>query len=208
MKRLYLTGTLGRMEQQIALLAPQHGFVLSPWESADIVMDFSRPEYLQRTLDCALSRGLPLVIGTTGYDAAQQNAIAQAAQHLPVFQSANFSPGIHALLCLVQKACAMLPTWNSALMEYHHREKRDAPSGTALKLMQCAPIDVVHAVRGGTICGIHEVKLMGQEEHLTLTHTAESRAVFAHGALDAASWLLKRPPGLYGMEQLFDVCAP
>lgn len=202
MTMLHLTGTQGRMERTISQCAPTHGFAIGTIEICDVIIDFSLPSHIDGILSDAQKHNRPLVIGTTGYSDAQQAQINAASKHIAIFQSANFSPGIHALSRILSLVCTLLPTWNSALIETHHRYKTDAPSGTALALMHSGQIDTVHSLRGGTVCGMHEIRLLGQDEHIQIIHTAESRAVFAHGALDAAAWIITQPPGLYGMEDL------
>ena len=201
MKTLLISGISGRMGREIRQLAASYGFAsrtFTPSASGDVIVDFSHPD----CLDSLLSSALPLVIGTTGYTAAQQRAIEAAAGARPIFQAANFSPGVFALNRLARQAKAMLPDWDVCLIERHHAQKRDIPSGTGLALARALQTENVLSVRGGTVCGVHEAGLYGPEEHLLLTHTAESRAVFARGALKAAAWLTDQPCGLYHMEDI------
>ena len=107
---------------------------------------------------------------------------------------------------LLAQAASSLPGWDGALIERHHAGKVDAPSGTAIALAQAMamPREGILSVRGGTVRGLHEAGFYGPEEHLTIVHCAESRAVFAHGALRAARWSIGRPAGLYGMEDMLE----
>ncbi|MBQ9299069.1 MAG: hypothetical protein IJ214_01015 [Clostridia bacterium] len=201
MKKLLISGFDGRMGQQTARLAPDYGFDARPFslgEPGDVIIDFSHPD----CLDALLKANIPLVIGTTGHTQAQRQRIAKAAASRPIFQAANFSPGIYALQAAAKAVKALLPDWDTSLIERHHARKRDRPSGTALRLAQTLEAGQVLSVRAGTVRGIHELAFYGPEESISLLHTAESRAVFAHGALRAALWLTEQENGLYGMEHL------
>lgn len=191
-------------------------------QSADVLLDFSRAGNLPEVLRYATAHSLPCVIGTTGLGEAQRALLRDAAKHIPVCYAENFSPGAHALKQLAVQAGALLPAWDIEIIERHHRGKPDAPGGTAMALYaalsgaQSAPVygrhaahaargrgEIgIHAVRGGTVPGTHEAGFYGQEESLALVHITQSRAVFARGALRAAAFVLKRPAGLYGMEDM------
>ena len=188
----------------MAALAAQYGFTLG--EKAEAAIDFSHPDALDAVLDAVLARGIPLVSGTTGYSLAQQQQIHAAAQRVPILRSANFSLGAAVMARLLAQAASSLPGWDGALIERHHAGKVDAPSGTAIALAQAMalPREGILSVRGGTVRGLHEAGFYGPEEHLTIVHCAESRAVFAHGALRAARWSIGRPAGLYGMEDMLE----
>jgi 4-hydroxy-tetrahydrodipicolinate reductase len=194
---------------------------------ADVALDFSAPATLDRLLPYCERRKLPLVVATTGHDPQRRAAIHAAARLIPVFQSGNLSLGINLLLQLVKRACAALgEDFDVEIIERHHNQKLDAPSGTALMLYNAAAAALpyepepvygrhgrraergsheigLHALRGGTIVGEHEVVLAGQHEVITLSHSAGSREVFAAGALRAALFTagLNRP-GMYGMEDM------
>lgn len=203
MTGLMLFGQDGRMGAQIAALAAEYGFCLTD-ENAKVAVDFSHPDALHAVLGAVLDRRIPLVSGTTGYSPAQQAQLARAARSVPVLQSANFSLGAAVLTELAAAAAHKLPQWDISLIECHHAAKQDAPSGTALKLAEKLhlPLERVLSMRGGTVTGEHTAAFYGPQEHLVIAHCAESRAVFAHGALHAARWLIGRPAGLYGMEDL------
>lgn len=192
---------------------------------ADVLLDFSSPAGLAERLAFAGSRGLPIVLGETGYSQEDLAAIADCAFKVAVFQSENFSIGVSLLSRLVQEAAAVLDGFDAEIVERHHNQKKDAPSGTALMLARSIedgsshemtrvysrhgvvgarkPREIgIHAVRGGTLVGEHEVMFAGEDEVITLSHSARSRVIFANGALRAAHWLSGRAPGLYHMDDL------
>ena len=195
---------------------------------SDVLVDFSAPAALQANLHAAIGAGVPIVIGTTGLEASHHEAIDHAARAVPVLQTGNTSLGVTLLAHLVQEAAARLgPDWDIEIVEMHHRRKVDAPSGTAILLGEAAArgrgIDLATnresgrdgqtgarqrgavgfaALRGGTVAGEHSVILAGEQERITLSHSAENREIFARGAVKAASWLKDREPGRYTMEQV------
>ena len=195
-------------------------------EKADVLIDFSHPSALHGVLAAATDRQLPAVIATTGLDDAQIAAIRVTATKIPVFFSSNMSVGVAVLAALTKKAAAVLGgDFDIELVEMHHNRKLDAPSGTALMLADAArqglahPVEYVYdrhdrrqkrapeeigisSVRGGNIIGEHQVIFAGGDEVLTLTHRAQSRSIFAAGALRAAAFLLEQPAGLYTMDAL------
>ena len=194
---------------------------------ADAVIDFSSPAALPALLDFCTARRVPVVLATTGYSQEQLAAIDRAAERIPVFRSANMSVGVNVLLALVRQATAALGgDYNIEIVEKHHNKKVDAPSGTALMLadaaasaLPCQP-DYVYdrhsvrrarakeeigicSVRGGGIVGDHHVLFAGENEVITLSHSAMSREVFASGAIRAARFLSGvASPGLYSMTDL------
>lgn len=189
---------------------------------ADVLIDFSSPRALAQLLAYAQARKLPCVLGTTGYTSDDMRRIDEAAERVAIFQSSNMSVGVYVLRTLAAQAKAMLPGFDIEIVEKHHSKKADAPSGTALTLFdalrdadslpvygregrqaQRLPRDIgLHAVRGGTVAGEHEVGFYGNDESLLLTHSAQSRNIFALGALKAARFVMDRPAGRYGMAQL------
>lgn len=195
-------------------------------EQADVLIDFSHPSALRGVLAAAIHRQLPAVIATTGLDDAQIAAIRETAAKIPVFFSSNMSVGVAVLAALTKKAAAVLGgDFDVELVEMHHNRKLDAPSGTALMLADAArqglahPVEYVYdrhdrrqqrapeeigisSVRGGNIVGEHQVIFAGGDEVLTLTHRAQSRTIFAAGALRAAAFLAEQPVGLYTMDAL------
>jgi 4-hydroxy-tetrahydrodipicolinate reductase len=188
----------------------------------DVVVDFSEPAAAVALADVCADAGVPLVVGTTGFDDDQVATLRQASKRIPVLKSTNFARGVQALLAALGPALERLPGYDVELLETHHSGKRDAPSGTASTLLDriaeyrefetvpgregIQPRDTeevgVLARRAGDIRGEHELMLAGNDESLTLTHRAEDRGVFAAGALDAATWLLGRDPGWYSFEEV------
>jgi len=194
----------------------------------DVLIDFSTPAALPAVLAAAQAVGRPLVVGTTGLGEQEQAAIGAAAAAIPVLQAANMSLGVNLLTHLVREAAARLgPDWDIEIAEMHHRHKVDAPSGTALLLGQAAAngrgVDLAAssergrdgitgarthghigfaALRGGSVAGDHLVILAGEGERVELGHRAESRAIFARGAVRAAIWLNGQRPGRYGMNDV------
>ena len=248
MTELILSGCCGRMGHTIARLAEeqedlrivagvdqQEGASLPfpvyqslsncPYE-ADVLVDFSHPDALASLLPCALEKGLPAVLCVTGYSAEQLAKINEASAHIPVFFSANMSLGINLLAALAKQAAAVLgEEFDIEIIEKHHNQKLDAPSGTALLLADQINETFsgeksyvydrhnvrrrrekrelgIHSLRGGTITGEHEVVFAGHDEVITLSHSARSREVFATGALNAARFLSGQPAGLYDMGDL------
>lgn len=184
----------------------------------NVLVDFTTPAASVGIVEAAADAAVPAVVGTTGFDDDQAAALTAAAETVPVLVASNFARGVQALRDAVDAAVVGLAGYDVELTETHHNAKRDAPSGTALTLLD--DIDVargeaprvhgregdqprepgeigVHARRAGGIRGEHEVLVAGNDEVLTLTHRAESRRVFAAGALDAAVWLAGQRPGRY-----------
>lgn len=192
---------------------------------ADVLIDFSRPDALPELLQLALARRMPVVLCATGYTEVELQSVREAAQTIPVLRSANMSLGVNVLTELVSMAARTLEGFDVEIVEKHHRMKADSPSGTALMLYDAVqqqkgpetePVygrygrtekrtagEVgIHAVRGGTVTGEHEIGFYGNGEQIILTHRAESRALFAQGALKAAAYLLDKPAGLYSMRDV------
>lgn len=192
---------------------------------ADVIVDFSHPSVLAPMLQYALTRHLPVVICTTGYSEEQKQQIKTAAQEIPVFYSGNMSLGINLIIELAKKAAAVFGEgFDIEIIEQHHNQKLDAPSGTALMIADAiAEVKTdaeyvydrhayrkkrdkkeigIHSIRGGNIVGEHEVIFAGQDEVLTISHSARSKAVFAVGALNAAVYLKGKPAGMYNMSDL------
>ena len=192
-------------------------------EGGDALIDFSAPAALGELLPWALECRVPLVLCTTGYDEAQLEQIREASRQLAIFRSGNMSVGIALLRRLAREAAQVLgEPFDIEITETHHRRKADAPSGTALMLLEAVrgansqpvfgrhgresrrqPGEIgVHARRGGTVVGEHEVAFLGDQERICLSHSAESRSVFALGALRAAAFLIGKAPGTYDMDDL------
>ena len=193
----------------------------------DVFVDFSAPEALEKHLGQAVAAGKPIVIGTTGLTAEHQRMIDEAATHIAVLQAANTSLGVNLLAHLVRETAARLgEAWDIEIVEMHHRHKKDAPSGTGLLLGRAAAegrgvdLDAVAdrgrdgmgereagrigfaALRGGSVAGDHHVIFAGDGERIELGHRAESRAIFAQGAIRAALWLADKPAGRYTMNDV------
>lgn len=195
-------------------------------KTPDVIIDFSNPAALDGMLDFALENKVPCVICTTGYSAEQVEKINNASKTIPVFYSGNMSLGINLLIELSKQAAKVLgSTFDIEIVEKHHNLKLDAPSGTALMIadgisetLEQEPMYVydrhsyrkkrakneigIHSVRGGTIVGEHEVIFAGHDEVVTLTHQAQSKEVFAAGAVNAAVFLANQEPGMYDMGKL------
>ncbi len=192
----------------------------------DAMIDFSSPAALDGLLAFCVGGGVPAVLCTTGYSGEQLLQIENAARVIPVFRSGNMSVGIALLRRLVREAAQVLGvSYDVEITETHHRRKKDAPSGTALMLYDAVrdarngeaaqicgrsgrdcrrtPGEVgIHSLRGGTVVGEHEVAFLGDQERIRLSHSAESRSVFATGALRAAAFLVGKAPGLYDMDSM------
>jgi len=176
---------------------------------ADVYIDFSHPANVPNVCRAAAEQHIPLVLGTTGLTEADQQQVERAAQQTAVVQSANFSTGIAILLRLLKEMRQVKSLFDVEIVEAHHRWKLDAPSGTAKLLAQgiCETTEQaarlpIHAIRGGTAAGEHTVFFLGEHERIELHHHAESRSIFARGALLAARYALNQPPGLYTMENV------
>lgn len=194
--------------------------------SADVVIDFSRPDALDEILEYALKNKIGIMLATTGYSPEQQAKIDEASKVIPVFQSSNMSLGVNLMIELCRKAASFLGNaYEVEIVEQHHNQKVDAPSGTALSIANAINEEFdnskefnygrhgknckrtnneigIHAVRGGTIVGKHDVLFIGKDEVLTIKHEAQSRAVFAQGAIRAGLFLAEQKAGKYSMKDL------
>lgn len=197
-------------------------------EDADVIIDFSNPALLNDLLDFAVKKSMPVVIATTGYDESQKKQIEEASRKTSVFFTYNMSLGINLLANLAKKAVQVLGDgFDIEIIEKHHNQKIDAPSGTALMLADaiCEELNKpmkyeydrhskrekrtkneigMHAVRGGTIVGEHEIMFAGRDEIITLSHSARSKEVFAVGAVNAALFLKDKPAGMYSMKEMIE----
>ncbi|MCX4243242.1 4-hydroxy-tetrahydrodipicolinate reductase [Paraliomyxa miuraensis] len=196
-----------------------------------VVVDFSLPRATERNIQRCLELGAPLVLGTTGLSSEARTLLEEASKELPIVYAANFSVGISVMIRLSELAAKSLgPDWEAELFELHHRHKRDAPSGTALRIGKAVAAangrrfdDVAvmsrekadHArtsgeiglmsLRGGDSVGEHSLMFFGDGERIELTHRAMDRSIFARGALRAARWVAGRAPGLYDMVDVLDL---
>lgn len=193
-------------------------------EKVDVVIDFSSPVTLGSVLGFAKKTGAKLVLCTTGYTEEDVNTINLASKDIAIFRSANMSLGVNVLIDLVKKASRSLLGYDIEIIEKHHNQKVDAPSGTALMLADAVKGELpekvynygrvgkvgkrdqneigIHAVRGGNIVGDHDVIFAGLNETVTLSHQAFDRSVFAVGAVKAAKYIATKQSGLYDMQAL------
>lgn len=248
-KRVIISGILGRMGKElITLMANEPGlevvagldikttddggipvFAAADFASvpdADVLIDFSNHSFVPEVLRFCMERKLPAVIATTALDEDALALIDEAAQTIPVFRSANMSLGVNVAAKMAQIAApAFEKGFDIEIIEAHHNQKKDAPSGTAILLADAVNESLcekkeytfgrsgrdaartsseigIHAVRGGTIPGKHTIMFAGSDEVIEITHTAYSRRIFAAGAVKAAEWLASRTPGIYNMNDL------
>lgn len=224
--RISLIAPNGRMGRAIAAaIADDPAFAIDQ-DNGDVLVDFSAPAALEASVQRAITAKRPILIGTTGLDQSADERITEAARHIAVLRAANTSIGVNLLAELVERAAQVLgPDWDIEITEIHHRNKTDSPSGTALLLgdsaargrgspvegergrdgtgLRRAPGAIGFAsLRGGTVAGDHDVLFLGPDERLILSHRAESRMIFARGALAAARFLVGKPAGFYSMQDV------
>lgn len=230
--RVAVAGAKGRMgEALLGAIAGRPEFALSGilargddpatvLTGTDVLIEFTDAVAAAGLAQAAARTHVALVSGSTGLSQADEAKIRDAAKVIPVVRSANMSLGVTVLAALVKEAARALPQFDIEILEMHHREKKDAPSGTARLLGEAAaqargiaPVEThlrapgprrhgeigFAALRGGSVTGEHEVILAGPAERLSLKHSAEYRSIFANGALSAAQWVMRRPAGLYSM---------
>lgn len=226
--RISLFAPNGRMGLAIAAAVADDPRFEIDADHGDVIVDFSAPSALQASLDRALAAAVPILVGTTGLDDFASRRISAAAKDIAVLRAANTSLGVALLSDLVARAASVLgPEWDIEILEMHHRQKTDAPSGTALALGDAAARgrgtklkaergrDGTNlkreegaigfaSLRGGTVAGDHDVIFAGPEERLILSHRAENRMIFARGALAAAKFLVGKPAGIYSMRDVID----
>ena len=195
-------------------------------EKPDVIIDFSHPSTLDGLLDYCRSNGTALVVATTGYNEEQTAKIKKAAEQIPLFFTFNMSLGVNLLADLARRATKILgDQFDIEIIEKHHNQKLDAPSGTAIMLADAINGELdnrcsytydrhsvrakrgrneigMHSVRGGTIVGEHEIIFAGRDEVVSLKHEAHSKSVFAVGSVNAAVFLKDKPAGLYAMDDL------
>lgn len=245
--RIILCGANGKMGRTVSRLAQEQGQAIvagidtkedagglfpiydrltNITQDADVLLDFSSPALLEDVLAFVQQRRLPLVTAVTGYSQQQLQRLRQSSAQTAVLQSGNMSLGINILKKSLRQVAAALPDWDVEIVEKHHRQKKDAPSGTALMLLdalqqarpQLHPVygrqgqtgartqeeAGIHSLRGGTVAGEHSVFFYGPDEVIEITHQAHSRAIFAQGALRACAFMAGKKPGLYTMDDLFE----
>ena len=237
--KILLNGSQGRMGVAIADCAPDNDAVIAAACDAgddpsaliagcEAVIDFSFHEVTAGIATLAVEQGIPLVIGTTGHSPEERSAILAAVKgKIPVIWAGNYSVGVNTLNYLTRKAASILGhKYEPEVMEMHHHHKKDAPSGTAERLIEILKDAYafddsnvthgregvigarpekeigVHAIRGGDIVGEHTVYFIGDGERVELTHKATDRKIFAQGAVQAAHWAVGKAPGIYNMEDV------
>jgi len=236
--QILLNGAKGRMGQTIASVAPSMGAVIRAGVDAgddptahlagcEVIIDFSSHQATGKMLELAVARKIPIVIGTTGHGAEEKQRLLALAAQVPCVWAGNFSVGVNLLFALTRRAAQVLGAdYDAELVEMHHRFKKDAPSGTAARLLEIIleerkltaqalkhgrsgitgerqPTEVgVHALRGGDVVGDHTVIFAALGERLELTHKASDRGIFARGAIRAAQWVVHQPAGVYDMQDV------
>ncbi len=221
-RRVLLVGAGGRMGRAIAAAAAKapgltiesglgRGDSIAPRiDSCDVVIDFSTADATEVICHACVEHRKALVLGTTGHSATQKASIAASARQIPIVFAANFSVGVNALFALTRYAAKLLgEEFDVDVMEMHHKTKKDAPSGTAKRLVEiltdfgkASRSVATQSIRAGDIVGDHTVIFAGPGERLELSHRASNRETFAAGALRAARWVTGRQPGLYSMENV------
>lgn len=205
---------------------PVYANVRNCMAKPDVIVDFSHPSGLGNVLSYAAENSIPVVLATTGYSEEQVDEIKKASQNVPIFFTANMSLGVNLLVDLCKKAAAVLGgDFDVEIVEKHHNQKIDAPSGTALLLADAVKEGLsyephyvydrqsvrqkrdkkeigISSVRGGNVVGEHEVMFLGTDEIITISHSARSKAVFATGGINAALFMVGQPNGLYSMADL------
>jgi 4-hydroxy-tetrahydrodipicolinate reductase len=235
---LFLNGARGRMGQAVTQAATQAGIRVgfaidagdplpASIDACDAVVDFSTPAATEALLQLAVKNRKPVIIGTTGHTAEEKQRLRAIAGQVPCVWAGNFSVGVNLLFNLTQRAARLLDeTYDAEVVEMHHRFKKDAPSGTAARLLEIilqerklandalrhgregitgerSPREVgIHSLRGGDVIGDHTVIFAALGERLELTHKASDRAILARGALRAAQWVVAQPPGVYDMQDV------
>ncbi len=236
--KIAVIGAAGRMGHAVIAAAGERGArvvakadagddLAAAIGACDVAIDFSFHTATRVVIEAAVSQGKALVIGTTGHPPAEREQLRAMARNTRVVWAGNFSVGVNLLFHLAGLAARALPEgYDAEIVEMHHRFKKDAPSGTAVRLAEVvlegrksSPADVVHgregitgerparqvgmhALRGGDVVGDHTVMFAALGERLELTHKASDRAIFARGAIHAAQWIVKQPIGLYDMQDV------
>lgn len=236
--RIALIGARGRMGQAITAAAQEAGATISAAidagddlvggiASCDVVIDFSFHKITGDVIRLAAQHGKPLVIGTTGHPADEKKHLLAEAAKISCVWSGNYSVGVNLLFALTRRAASVLGSdYDAEVIEMHHRFKKDAPSGTASRLLEIileerkltseslrhgregitgerTSTEVgIHALRGGDVVGDHTVMFAALGERIELTHKASDRGIFARGAVRAAQWLVGKKAGVYDMQDV------
>jgi len=235
---ILLNGSQGRMGQAVSAACASLGVKISAHidagqdasaslDSCDVIIDFSAPAATQSLLELARSKGKAIVIGTTGHTAEEKKRLLPLAASVPCVWAGNFSVGVNLLFALTRQAARILgEDYDTEVIEMHHRFKKDAPSGTAARLLEIileerklnashlrngregitgerTSTEVgMHSLRGGDVVGDHTILFAALGERLELTHKASDRAIFARGAVRAAQWVHGHKPGVYDMQDV------
>ncbi len=238
---IHINGSRGRMGRAVADAVREAGLAIAAetdvgddlraaMAMADAIIDFSAPGGTEALLQHAVALRKPIVIGTTGHEPTERRRLLQLAAGVPCVWAGNFSVGVNLLFALTRRAAAVLGSdYDTEVVEMHHRFKKDAPSGTAARLLEIIleerrlgaealrhgregltgerkPTEVgVHALRGGDVVGDHTVMFAALGERVELTHKASDRGIFARGAVRAAQWVVGRPPGVYDMQDVLSL---
>jgi 4-hydroxy-tetrahydrodipicolinate reductase len=236
--RILINGARGRMGQAVAKAAGDLGVTVAAavdvgddvgagLAKANVAVDFSSHAATRSLLELAVAQKKAVVLGTTGHSSEEKKDLLALAARVPCVWAGNFSVGVNLLFALTRHAAAVLGSdYDAEVIEMHHRFKKDAPSGTAARLLEIIleerkldanalrhgregitgerrPTEVgVHALRGGDVVGDHTVMFAALGERVELTHKASDRAIFARGALRAAQWVVSQPPGVYDMQDV------
>lgn len=236
--RILINGSKGRMGQALADAAQELGLAVGAAVDAgddlaagvaqsDVIVDFSSHLATKAVFEQAIAQRKAVVLGTTGHSAEAKRELLALAAKVPCVWAGNFSVGVNLLFALTRRAATVLGSdYDAEVVEMHHRFKKDAPSGTAARLLEIileerkltsaalrhgregipgarTSSEVgIHALRGGDVVGDHTVIFAALGERVELTHKASDRAIFARGALRAAQWLVTRPPGVYDMQDV------
>ena len=221
--KIIIHGASGRMGQEIAVVLEGHKHAQCTgrvgrkkgaghqtlWDlkniEGSVLVDFSSPEGMKSAADWCAKNNIAFVSGTTGYTEEQFVSVRKASKSVPVLWSANMSVGVNLMIQAKESLGANVAQYDLLIEEWHHNKKKDSPSGTAKMLKQAMEknsgsknIEMV-SIRGGGVIGVHKLALMGEEEVLTIEHSALKRSVFAKGAVSVALWLKDQKPGLYTM---------
>jgi len=235
---ILINGARGRMGAALAGAAKELGVTVGAaldvgddlaagLKRSDVIVDFSSHQATKAVLELAVAQRKPVIIGTTGHSAEAKPPLLALAAQVPCVWAGNFSVGVNLLFALTQRAARVLGAdYDAEVLEMHHRFKKDAPSGTAARLLEIIlqerklgaaalrhgregitgerpSTEVgVHSLRGGDVIGDHTVMFAALGERLELTHRASDRAIFARGALRAAQWVVTQPPGVYDMQDV------
>jgi 4-hydroxy-tetrahydrodipicolinate reductase len=236
-----INGAKGRMGQAVAAAVREASLEVAGMvdigdelaegmQRADVVIDFSSPTGTRHLLEQAVAARKPVVLGTTGHGAAEKRELLSLAACVPCVWAGNFSVGVNLLFALTRRAAAVLGSeYDTEVVEMHHRFKKDAPSGTAARLLEIILEERkltasalrhgregltgertvsevgIHALRGGDVVGDHTVIFAALGERLELTHKASDRGIFARGSVRAARWLVGRPSGVYDMQDVLEL---